>query len=482
MIRKLLVSESLCRQNISRHLPQYGAVFMASNLTRKECFERELFGLPYEYADFVMGVKTGMLLFLFDFQEKNLYGVFEASTDGGMNIVPDAYKSTSNRKFPAQVRFSTFWHCDPLPEHVFRDAIKENYFRQSKFSLGLSRDQVGRLLFLFEKRMLKIPSSPVKERQLQRSSQVEKSVVVTHPSSPVREIHQRNSGIENSVVVARPISVENSESFAESMQESIPENLGNLDASDHGTNGDLEDYIPLPSVEPEEIEDPPHGFLWDADLSALLSFSKVGGTDDEKHIESDTGYHVQGLDSDNLKPASCSSVPYRSIIAQVDHKKIDDSGDLQVRGLYSDKKKTSAFLRLSGLGKVLKEERHCQNKGTNLEEILKGLDERGKTMWKCKRIENDSNPRTSVFSRLKFNPGKAMESQRTLDVAKEFIRETLKRKSSSSLMTDEKDNENLPGKFCGGRLRRSRKRSRTSSLSSNVPDQSEESSVCSISH
>lgn len=103
MIRKLLVSESLCRQNISRHLPQYGAVFMASNLTRKECFERELFGLPYEYADFVMGVKTGMLLFLFDFQEKNLYGVFEASTDGGMNIVPDAYKSTSNRKFPAQV-------------------------------------------------------------------------------------------------------------------------------------------------------------------------------------------------------------------------------------------------------------------------------------------------------------------------------------------------------------------------------------------
>ncbi|XP_021740146.1 B2 protein-like [Chenopodium quinoa] len=166
--REIKVSASLCRNRVPSNSPDYGAIFMASNSTRKECFEREIFGLPSEYADFVMKVKNGMPLFLFDFQERMLYGVFEATSDGAMNIVPDAYRSTSNRKFPAQVRFSTFWHCDPLPENVFGDAIKENYFKQFKFNLGLSRDQVGRLLFLFEKRMLKIPNPPVREKKKSR--------------------------------------------------------------------------------------------------------------------------------------------------------------------------------------------------------------------------------------------------------------------------------------------------------------------------
>ena len=78
---------------------------MANNSTREECFKREIFGFPYDHADFVMGVKTGMLLFLYDFEDKKLYGVFEADSDGAMNIIPNAYSSISHQKFPAQVPY-----------------------------------------------------------------------------------------------------------------------------------------------------------------------------------------------------------------------------------------------------------------------------------------------------------------------------------------------------------------------------------------
>lgn len=34
------------------------------------------------------------------------------------------------------------WHCDPLLENEFRDAIQDNYFATYKFHFGLSMDQV----------------------------------------------------------------------------------------------------------------------------------------------------------------------------------------------------------------------------------------------------------------------------------------------------------------------------------------------------
>ncbi|KAL2922818.1 B2 protein [Bienertia sinuspersici] len=403
--------------------PQYGAIFMANNSTRKECFERELFGLPYEFADFVMEVKIGMLLFLFDFQERKLYGVFTANSNGMMNIVPDAYNSTSKKKFPAQVRFSTLWHCDPLPEPVFHDAIKENYYKKFKFTFGLSRDQVKSLLYLFQKKRIKVPGPFVSERQQQTSNQVENSVV-TYSSSP-----------EDS----------------ESMQESTLE---------------VEDYIPLPSIEPGEIDDASDGFLCEAGLFPIWSFA-VGGTDDDK----------------------------------------EDDTVLGVQGLYSDKQRsdrTSAFLRLSGLGKVLGEEHHHCSNVDNVRDILKEMDERHKK-WKCNSTENGSISRVSVFSRLSCNVRKAPESQqrvtavagemkpmdvakestclnskctssceknmmandlpkrqlgalenqqtatgiaaemKAMDVAKEFIHQTLKRKETSST-TNAEDYDNLSAK------------------------------------
>uniref|UniRef100_A0A1J3I4H3 B2 protein n=1 Tax=Noccaea caerulescens TaxID=107243 RepID=A0A1J3I4H3_NOCCA len=128
--------------------PEYGAIFMSNNSTRKECLRRELFGLPNWQAGFVKQVKAGMLLFLFEFESRELHGVFQACSDGAINIEPDAFCS-SWKQFPAQVKFTEMWHCRPLREMEFRDAISDNYFTATKFNFGLSKAQVQRLLKLF---------------------------------------------------------------------------------------------------------------------------------------------------------------------------------------------------------------------------------------------------------------------------------------------------------------------------------------------
>lgn len=83
-------------------VPEFGAIFMANISTKKECFRRRLFGLPLALANFAKQVKAGMVLFLFEFERRELFGVFRATSDGAMNIVPNAFSSSGN--FPAQVK------------------------------------------------------------------------------------------------------------------------------------------------------------------------------------------------------------------------------------------------------------------------------------------------------------------------------------------------------------------------------------------
>lgn len=85
--------------------PEYGAIFMSNSATKRECFSRRLFGLPSSQSHFVMQVKYGMILFLFEYEKRQLHGVFRACSDGAMYIEPDAFRK-SGKQFPAQV-----WIC-----------------------------------------------------------------------------------------------------------------------------------------------------------------------------------------------------------------------------------------------------------------------------------------------------------------------------------------------------------------------------------
>ncbi|GJZ06911.1 B2 protein [Tanacetum coccineum] len=108
---------------------------MSNSETKRECLDRKLFGLPYNMSAFVLSVKKGMLLFLFEFENRLLFVVLRATSDGEINIQPGAYR----KKFPAHVYFTTVWDCNPLAEHNFRDAIKDNYYSVKKFKFGLMR-------------------------------------------------------------------------------------------------------------------------------------------------------------------------------------------------------------------------------------------------------------------------------------------------------------------------------------------------------
>lgn len=107
---------------VSGRVPECGAIFMSNNATKRECLRLGLFGLPASQGPFVKQVKSGMLLFLFEYEKRQLHGVFQACSNGAMDIVPHAFRS-SGKQFPAQV-----WLCASFL-HPF------DFFQNPLFSL-----------------------------------------------------------------------------------------------------------------------------------------------------------------------------------------------------------------------------------------------------------------------------------------------------------------------------------------------------------
>eukprot|EP00245_Coleochaete_scutata_P001375 TRINITY_DN11685_c0_g1_i1.p1 TRINITY_DN11685_c0_g1~~TRINITY_DN11685_c0_g1_i1.p1 ORF type:complete len:988 (-),score=291.04 TRINITY_DN11685_c0_g1_i1:923-3832(-) len=122
-----------------------GMIFGCKEATKGECLRRQIFGLPRVNADVVTKIKPGAKLFLFNFDTRELYGIFEAVTSGGLDLDPRAFGGN----FPAQVRFAWSVDCPPLPEDKFMQAIKDNYYKKGKFKFDLNSQQVSKLKHLF---------------------------------------------------------------------------------------------------------------------------------------------------------------------------------------------------------------------------------------------------------------------------------------------------------------------------------------------
>ncbi|PRW44996.1 ring canal kelch-like protein isoform X2 isoform A [Chlorella sorokiniana] len=132
-----------------------GVIFMCNNSTWHMCMEQQMFGLPQAHWCYVQYVRSGMPLFLYNFQSKQLHGIFKAASDGEWELDPTGWTDGSKRTpYPCQVRIELYLECPPLPLDTFKPLIRENMLGNTeKFQQELTKKQAAELCALFRSRL-----------------------------------------------------------------------------------------------------------------------------------------------------------------------------------------------------------------------------------------------------------------------------------------------------------------------------------------
>ncbi|KAJ8533786.1 hypothetical protein K7X08_007110 [Anisodus acutangulus] len=125
-----------------------GVIFGCTNTNMKKCLQKQLFGLPGSHISYVRNINPGLPLFLFNYDDRKLHGIFEAASSGQMQIDPYAWTSNNPKKtlYPAQVQIRVRLYCQPLREDEFKPIIWNNYYTQNHFWFELDHVQSSKLI------------------------------------------------------------------------------------------------------------------------------------------------------------------------------------------------------------------------------------------------------------------------------------------------------------------------------------------------
>ncbi|KAK3137411.1 hypothetical protein QOZ80_5BG0451870 [Eleusine coracana subsp. coracana] len=129
-----------------------GVIFGCKHDTIEECFRKQLFGLPSVHYSYVRNIKPGLPLFLFNYSDRKLHGLFEAASPGQMSIDPYAWSrdGSLSTAFPAQVHIRMKTQYPPLLETQFRKVLLDNYYNHHHFYFELDHAQATALVSLFK--------------------------------------------------------------------------------------------------------------------------------------------------------------------------------------------------------------------------------------------------------------------------------------------------------------------------------------------
>ncbi|KAK1365556.1 DCD domain-containing protein [Heracleum sosnowskyi] len=127
-----------------------GIIFGCTNSTIKECLFKQLFGLPASHISYVSNIDPGLPLFLFNYSDRKLHGIFESASSGRLNINPYGWTADGSGRtlYPAQVQVYLRLQCQELHEDQFKPIIIDNYYSQTHFWFELDYAQTNKLMSL----------------------------------------------------------------------------------------------------------------------------------------------------------------------------------------------------------------------------------------------------------------------------------------------------------------------------------------------
>ncbi|KAL6509359.1 hypothetical protein OROGR_022669 [Orobanche gracilis] len=143
----------------------------ARNLSKNQ-LGAVIFGcLPAAHYSYVKNITPGLPLFLFNYSDRKLHGIFQAVSCGQLNMDQYAWTTSEGSEFTpygAQVRMDSQTKCQPLSEDEYKPIIEKNYYSERLFWFELDKAQTHRLIQLFLSSPLpeKIPRPPKAPKQV----------------------------------------------------------------------------------------------------------------------------------------------------------------------------------------------------------------------------------------------------------------------------------------------------------------------------